>query len=70
MVKVEIDIPNKLATAFQEAVKAYNAKQDPPTSYTPKQVLRRLLRNFTINTIRANRIKIAQDLADEELEDL
>ena len=68
MVIVEIDIPNKLLIAFQEAVSYYNTEHE--TSYTPKHVLRRLLRNFTKDTIRSYRIKIAQNLVDEEIQDL
>ena len=44
MVKVEIEIGDKLANAFQEAVTIYNVKNE--TAYKSKQVLRRLLRNF------------------------
>lgn len=70
MVSIAIDISNELSTAYTEAVSVYNAKQDPPTSYTREQKMRRLLRRFTKDTLHAKRIKTADDAAVEELKDL
>lgn len=70
MVSIEMEISNELSTAYTEAVSVYNAKQDPPTSYTREQKLRRLLRRFTKDTLRAKRIEAASDAAEEELKDL
>ena len=68
MVKIEIEISDLLAVAFQEAVTYYNVKHE--TSYTPKQVVKHLARRFTIDTLRAKRIETANDAAEEELKDL
>lgn len=68
MVKIEIEVSNKLATKFQEAVDIYNAEHE--ITVTLKQALIKLLRNFTIDTIRSARVKTAQSLADEEVQDL
>lgn len=68
MVKVVIEIGNKLAVAFREAVTIYNVKNE--TAYNPKQVLRRLLRNFAKDTLHAARIEVANEEAEEELKDL
>ena len=70
MVSIEMEISNELSTAYTEAVSVYNTKQNPPTSFTRKQNLRRLLRRFTKDTLRAARHKTADDTAEEELKDL
>ena len=68
MVKIEIEISELLAVAFQEAVTYYNTKHE--TTYTPKQVVKYLARRFTIDTLRAARIETANEAAEEELKDL
>lgn len=73
MVKIEIDIPGKLVIPFREAVEAYNTKQstpEAPSNLTNKQMLLKLLRDFTKDTLHAARIKTADDAAKEELIDL
>ena len=68
MVKVTIEIPDNLATAFQEAVVIYNVKNE--TMYNAKQVLRQLLRGFAKDTLHAARIETANEAAEEELKDI
>ena len=73
MVKIEIDIPGKLAIAFPKAVDVYNTAHSTPeasSNLTNKQMLLKLLRDFTKDTIHASRIKTADDAAKEELKDL
>lgn len=68
MVKIEIEVSDLLAVAFQEAVTHYNEKHE--TAYTPKQAVKYLARRFAIDTLRAKRIETASDAAEEELKDL
>ena len=73
MVKIEVEIPDKLAVKFPEAVTAYNDKHstpEVPLNLTNKQMLLKLLRDFTKDTLHATRIKAADDAAKEELKDL
>ena len=70
MAKMEIEISDKLSAAFQKAVAAYNAKQKDQLPNTPKQVVRRLIRTFTKDTLHAARIETANKAFKEELKDL
>lgn len=68
MVKIEIEVSDLLAVAFQEAVTYYNENHE--TTYTAKQAVKYLTRRFAIDTLRAKRIETANDAAEEELKDL
>ena len=68
MIKVEIEIGGDLAMAFQEATAIYNTKHE--TAHTPKEIVKRLVRDFTVDFIRAARIETANKAAEEELKDL
>ena len=69
MVKIEIEVPAKLMTAFEEAVDMHNSNY-PTATLTSEQMLFKLLQDFSIDTIHAGRMKIAHDLADDELKEL
>ena len=68
MVEIIVELSDRLATAFQEAVTYDNKKNE--TTYTPKERLTELARIFTKDTLHAARIKVADDAAAKELEDL
>lgn len=66
--EIKIEISDKLAIAFQEATTIYNVKHE--TAYAPIHILKHLARTFAIDTLRAARIEVANEAAEEELKDL
>ena len=69
MVKMEIEVPAKLMTAFEEAVDMHNSNH-PTATLTSEQMLFKLLQDFSIDTIHAGRMKTAHDSAEDELKEL
>lgn len=71
--EVKIDIPSELVTAFGEAVGIKNtmaSTPEKPSNLTPKQMLIKLLRDFTKDTIRESEIRAGQKKGDEKVKNL
>jgi ribosomal protein L13E len=68
MVEITISVTAELSTKFQVAVEHYNQKNE--TDLTPKEMVKKLARQFTIDTIREIRVAEGQVIGESEVEGL
>lgn len=68
MVDVTISISSLLANKFVTALEYYNTKNE--TEFTPKQMVRKLARQFVIDNIKELRINEAHIGSEEEVAEL
>ena len=68
MVDITISITAELSTKFQDAVEHYNQKNE--TELTPKLMVKKLARQFTIDTIKEIRVAEGQVIGELEVEGL
>ena len=68
MVDITISVTAELSTKFQDAVGYYNQKNEK--IITPKEMVKKLTRQFTIDTIKEMRIAEGQAIGESEVEGL
>ena len=68
MVDITISVTAELSTKFQVAVDNYNQKNG--TELTPKIMVKKLARQFTIDTIKEMRVTEGQAIGESEVEGL
>lgn len=68
MVDITISVTAELSTKFQDAVEHYNQKNE--TELTPKEMVKKLTRQFTIDSIREMRVAEGQAIGESEVEGL
>lgn len=68
MVDITISVTAELSTKFQVAVEHHNQKNE--TELTPKAMVKKLARQFTIDTIKEMRVAEGQTIGESEVEGL
>lgn len=68
MVDITISVTTELATKFQVAVEYYNQKNE--NNLTQKEMVKKLARQFTIDTIKEMRVAEGQVIGESEVEGL